>query len=289
MRYFDDWGIPAAERGRHGADYVLPSNQTIRLRSAADPTLPPAVEGGSTAREVVWGVEDAASLDAIGTELSKDRRVDTPDLRTQDPWGMSIAFRVADPRALPAHEERRRNVVFELPPRAQPSRIGHVVFFVPASKIGATADFYIDRLGFRLSDRVPGFGDFMRASGSLEHHNLFLLAQGERAGFNHAAFEVTNVDEIVVGGKFMEKKGWKAATSLGRHVMGSNVFWYFENPSGGNTEYFTDMDLLDDDWKPRVWEKHPGFAYWMMEELATPAKSDPGRSLLGASHTATPR
>jgi catechol 2,3-dioxygenase-like lactoylglutathione lyase family enzyme len=142
-----------------------------------------------------------------------------------------------------------------------------------------TADFYLDRLGFRLSDRVPQFGDFMRCSGSLDHHNLFLLQQGERAGFNHAAFEVTNFDEVIVGGKFMLGRDWKPATTPGRHVMGSNLFWYFESPCGGNTEYFTDMDLMDDNWKPRVWDKHPGFAFWMMDMPSRPpaeGKPDPG-------------
>ena len=65
-------------------------------------------------------------------------------------------------------------------------------------------------------------------------------------------------------GKFMEEKGWKAATKPGRHIMGSNIFWYFKNPSGGNTEYFSDMDVFDDNWQPRYHEKNPGYAHWMM-------------------------
>ncbi len=267
-RYLDDWGVPSIERGGKGADYLLPSGQTIAVRNAADSSLPQPVEKGSTLREIVWGVEDAASLDEIGAELGKDRHVerDGQSIRACDPWGLSTGFRVAKAtRANGVAHERPRNHPFDLTTRVQPGRIGHAVFIVPASKMKETAAFYLDRLQFRLSDRVTEFGDFMRCAGSLDHHSLFLMQQGERAGFHHAAFEVQNFDEVIVGGKFMQGHGWKAATTPGRHVMGSNLFWYFESPCGGNTEYFADMDLMDDNWKPRVWDKHPGFAYWMIE------------------------
>jgi catechol 2,3-dioxygenase-like lactoylglutathione lyase family enzyme len=268
-RYLDDWGVASVDRGQKGTDYVLPSGQTIALRDAADRSLPEPVEAGSTLREIVWGVDDAASLDALGAELGKDQKVARGSdgiLRGRDPWGLSIGFAVAKPNGAASANGRKRNHPFDIPERATPTRVGHAVFFVPASKIKATADFYADRLGFRFSDRVPGFGDFLRCAGSVDHHNLFILQTGERAGFNHAAFEVSNFDEIIVGGKHMEGCGWKAATRPGRHIMGSNLFWYFESPCGGNTEYYADMDVMDDDWKARVWEKHPGFAYWMMEE-----------------------
>jgi catechol 2,3-dioxygenase-like lactoylglutathione lyase family enzyme len=267
LRYYEDWGLAPGERGSHGGDFLLPSGQTIALRNGGDPTLPPPVEGGSTVREVTWGVEDAASLDEIEAELGKDRGV-TRDaagtVRARDPFGLGLAFRVARPAGAPAAApERPRNRPFDLTRRVLPTRMGHAVFFVPKAKMQETQSFYLDRLQFRLSDRVPGFGDFMRCAGALDHHNLFLLQQESRAGFNH---------EIIVGGKFMLGHDWKPATTPGRHVMGSNLFWYFESPCGGNTEYFADMDLMDDGWKPRVWEKHPGFAYWMMDD-APPARS----------------
>ena len=96
------------------------------------------------------------------------------------------------------------------------------------------------------------------------------VAADRRAAFDHAAFEVRDIDEIILGGKFMKSRGWKANTPVGRHILGSNLFWYFNNPCGGRTEYFADMDLMDDDWKPRVWEQHPGFAMWLLEKADAP-------------------
>lgn len=269
IRYYDDWGLKPLERGRNGADFALPSGQVIRLRSAGDATLPQPIEAGSTVREIVWGVEEPASLEEIGAELSRDGEAALHadgTLHAQDSAGLAVAFRVAAPvDTLGALPEPRLNHAFSPPPRATPSRIGHAVFFVPKSRMKALQNFYLDRLQFRLSDRVEDFGDFMRCNGSRDHHNLFLLQRDERAGFNHAAFEVKNFDEVMVGGKHMQKSGWKQATRPGRHIMGANLFWYFQNPSGGNTEYFADMDIMDDGWQPRIWQQNPGFAFWMME------------------------
>ena len=43
-RYYDDWGLPKVDHGTHGADYLLPSGQTVKLRNAADPSLSPPTE-----------------------------------------------------------------------------------------------------------------------------------------------------------------------------------------------------------------------------------------------------
>jgi hypothetical protein len=264
-RYYDDWGLQSVEDGRHGVDYELPSGQTIRLRRAGDRTLPAPIERGSTIRELVWGVEDAASLDLVGAALEGYPDVEPlsgSTLHTHDPSGLGIAFAIAKPRTSPSPAVRDVNRPFEAVARVRPWRIGHAVFNVPESKLLKTSDFYMNRLQFRLSDRVTHFGDFMRCSGSVDHHNLFLL-QKEDAALNHVAFEVGNFDEVIIGGKQMLGHGWTSATNLGRHIMGSNVFWYFNNPGGGLTEYFTDMDVLNDNWKPRTWDANPGFAQWM--------------------------
>jgi catechol 2,3-dioxygenase-like lactoylglutathione lyase family enzyme len=268
IRYWEDWGVHCRERSGAGADFVLPSGQTVLVRGAGDASLPPPVEAGSTMREVIWGVDGDAALDELGAELGRDREVSQHGgtLHTTDPAGFAIGFRRVDPTApQPAEAANRLNHPFDPPRRATPRRIGHAVFNIPKRTVKECADFYLNRLQFRLTDRAVDLGDFMRAKGSSDHHNLFLAHIQDRAGFNHAAFEVRDFDEVVLGGKHMESRGWKPATRPGRHIMGSNLFWYFKNPSGGNTEYFADMDVMDDDWQPRIFEKNPGFSMWMMD------------------------
>ena len=268
LRYYDDWGLERIDQGRHGADFRLPSGQAIGLRSASDAALAPAFEGGSTVRELVWGVDTAAALDALGAVLGRDNGVERDaagTLRVRDPNGLSLAFRLAAPIPVaPQQPDKGINQPFWPVDRVRPLRIGHAVLYTPLSKLEEMTRFYTDKLGFGLTESVKGFGNFLRCGGSSDHHNLFLIAR-DKPGFNHAAFEVNNFDEIMNGGNFMEGKGWSPATKPGRHIMGSNLFWYFKNPSGGNTEYYADMDQFDESWQTRYREENPGFAHWMMK------------------------
>ena len=80
------------------------------------------------------------------------------------------------------------------------------------------------------------------------------------------AFEVNSFDEIMTGGQYMLERGAESVSGPGRHSLGSNCFWYFKNPCGGDIEYFADMDRLDDSWEPRYWEESPPYARWMVGE-----------------------
>jgi hypothetical protein len=273
IRYFEDWGLACITRGAHGADFSLPSGQTILIRPAGDAALPTAPDRNPTLRETIWGVADAATLERIGAELGRDREVKTgaDGLHARDEAGFAIGFRVAAPAPKPSSTAASRmNHPFDPERRARPSRLGHVVYNAAQKALDKLLAFYLERLKFRLTDRALDTGAFLRCQGTNDHHSLFFATRADRNSFNHAAFEVKNIDEIVLGGKYMKSKGWRPNTPLGRHILGSNVFWYFDSPCGGRTEYYSDMDQMDDDWKPRIWEKNPGFAMWMMEKDEAP-------------------
>ena len=277
IRYYEDWGLSCVEKGANGAEFRLPSGQSILIRPASDAALPPAPDGGSTLREAIWGVEDVASLDAVGRELARDREV-KPDARgglhARDEAGYAIGFRPVSKGSKPgAAEASRMNRPFDPERRARPKRIGHIVYNIPKSGIEKVLAFYLERLKFRMTDRALDTGAFMRCAGSTDHHNLFFATRYDQPSFNHAAFEVKDIDEIILGGKYMKSRGWVANTPVGRHILGSNLFWYFNNPCGGRTEYYADMDQMDDDWKPRIWEKNPGFAIWMLDKADAPELS----------------
>jgi catechol 2,3-dioxygenase-like lactoylglutathione lyase family enzyme len=272
IRYFEDWGAPLVERGAHGAEFRLPSGQTIRVRPASDPSLPATAAAGSTLREIVWGVDSARTIKAIGAELGRDREVTTGadgTLRARDESGFAIAFRRSAGAGHKAAKKKpapsRMNRPFDPERRARPRKIGHIVYSITRSDLEKATAFYLKRLGFRLSDGTPG-GNFLRCAGTHDHHSLFLLSRPDRRAFDHAAFEVRDIDEIILGGKHMKSRGWQANTPVGRHILGSNLFWYFNNPCGGRTEYYADMDQMDDKWKPRIWETHPGYAMWVLDK-----------------------
>jgi len=280
IKYFDDWGLEGVERGKKGATFRTQENQTIIVRDAADSDLASSPEGGASLRETVWGVDTKASLDAIAAELSKDRQISRDadgTLHSRDDTGFAVGFRVmnrtkAAPQPEPynlADAEARMNRRVEVR-RAQPIRIGHVVYAVPMDNWEQQSDFYLKRLAFRLTDRSMDLGDFMRADGAHEHHNLGLFHFGKFARTGHIAFEVRDMDEIMFGGQYMREQGWKPTNRPGRRIVGSNLYWNFKNPCGGNTEYFADMDRMDDKWQPRVWEKHPGGDLWSIDDPNLP-------------------
>src|SRR5215831_2944140 len=277
IRYFEEWGLECVERGEKGGDFATLAGQSVLVRSTTDTSLPPPVQKGSTLREVIWGVDNGGALEKIAAELSRDREVKPGadgTLHTYDISGFAIGFCGMAPPRRPVFIRKgvatRLNHPFDPERRARPVRIGHVVYGVRKKDAENAYAFYIDRLKFRLSDRVAGLGDFMRCPGTNDHHSLFFHTRADRPVFDHLAFEVRDIDEIILGGKFMKERGWHANTPVGRHILGSNLFWYFINPCGGRTEYFADMDLMDDEWKPRIWEKHPGFAMWLLEKEDAP-------------------
>jgi len=274
IRYFEDFGLERLDQGTTGADFGTLTRQIVQVRAASDPGLPPALERGSTLRLTVWGVDNAAALEKIGTELSRDRDVHRDKsgvLRTVDESGIPLGFCVARPKAVKIEPHpvnvgdvgNRINRPFPRIDEVHPLRLVHVVFHIRREGHERAAAFYQERLGFRLSDRSVDAGDFMRCEASRDHHNLLLLHRADRVEYNHVAFEVPGFDEIMIGGLHMQERGWKATRNPGRHFLGSNFHWFFENPCGGRTEFIADMDQLDEQWKPRIWEKHPGESLWL--------------------------
>lgn len=270
--FWTDFGLRRIAEEAGAVTFATAEGATVVLRPASDPSLPPAPVGGSTVREITWGVDGEASLAAVAAELGRDQPVTFDDdgtIHGVDPCGYAIAFRTsrrhmvdAEPAAYnsPGANTRigRRAKYYE---RANPIRLAHVVLLAP--EIEKMYEFYVTRLGFRLTDDYPGHGYFLRCPGSDDHHNLFLLRQGDAVGFHHVAFDVRDFHELFGGGLFMDGQGWETHLGPGRHAVSSAYFWYFRNPCGGAAEYDFDTDCVDDTWVPRSWAPTPeSFAEW---------------------------
>lgn len=276
IEFLEHWGLEKLESGEKGAEFKTPENQTISLRLKTDPVLPPTNEDGPTAREITWGVDTKEALDQLGRELATDREVTdngSEGLQTQDDSGNYFALRLADIKEdhqlepqMNFHERITRTNERHWPDeKVRPLRIGHVVYSLPEEGNWEAAQFYMDRLNFLLSDRSTDGGTFMRCDGSNFHHSLFLFhRQGTHRYFNHVAFELNSFDQMMFGGTHMQAHGAVSVSGPGRHSLGSNWFWYFNNPCGGDIEYFADMDRLDENWEPGFWDESPPYARWLL-------------------------
>jgi hypothetical protein len=113
----------------------------------------------------------------------------------------------------------------------------------------------------KLSDRSDTIIGFLRCS--TDHHNLALLTS-DRPGFHHGSFEVGSVDEMAMGAHRMGERGWEPYWGVGRHVIGSNFFYYIRDPWGSFAEYFFDLDYIPEDapWEPRDFEPRDALYRW---------------------------
>jgi catechol 2,3-dioxygenase-like lactoylglutathione lyase family enzyme len=129
-------------------------------------------------------------------------------------------------------------------------RIGHAVLKVRDFRV--SEKWYKDRFGFLTSDEVEAakdvpLGAFMRCDRGnkpADHHTLFLAQLPGPLGLLHAAFEVANLDDLMLGHQHLKSKKREAAWGVGRHIMGSQVFDYWKDPFGNELEHWTDGDLF---------------------------------------------
>jgi catechol 2,3-dioxygenase-like lactoylglutathione lyase family enzyme len=275
-RFLSDLGFDATADDGAGASYGLADGTSLVLRPMDDDSLPEAPVDGDTAREIIWRVDSTDVLQRIAAELSSDRNVrQTPDgvLHVTDDLGYALGFKVAaaTPVTLEAPvintlgNRRRRNTRADGTEVKIPKllRMAHVGLWAPGD-VDENKGFYVDRLGFRETDYVKNIGVFLRAQGSSEHHDVFLSRRGERRGFQHVACEVRDFDEVMFLGSHLEAQGWQTHFGPGRHIFGSNIFWYFWNPAGGLLEITADLDSIDDAWEMGYHETLPkGAGTWL--------------------------
>ncbi|MCL4798154.1 MAG: VOC family protein [Burkholderiales bacterium] len=272
-RFFLDWGLKLVGESPDAAAFETLNGCEVRVRRIDDPSLPAPVEAGSTLRQVLWGTESAADLERLRATLGGDGEWSAAEatLYATDANGLGIGFRVTRKRPIdvqgvpinawgtPGRGVNRRSTFYE---RATPVEVGHVVFFT--DRLAEAERFYVERLGFRVSDRYPGRGVFLRCAPEGGHHDLFLLQPpAAKRGLNHVAFTVRDIHEVFGGGLHISRRGWETEIGPGRHPISSAYFWYVKNPAGGLAEYYSDEDQLDAAWEPREFQQAPEmFAEW---------------------------
>jgi catechol 2,3-dioxygenase-like lactoylglutathione lyase family enzyme len=143
--------------------------------------------------------------------------------------------------------------------RVTPRKLGHVLLFTPDME--RLMRFYTGTLGMKLSDRSRGIIAFLRCN--TDHHTLALLSS-RAPGFHHASFQVGSVDEIAMGAVRMAERGWQPGWGLGRHVIGSNFFFYLRDPWGSFSEYYFDLDYIPEGcaWEPRDFPPEDSLYVW---------------------------
>ncbi len=148
-----------------------------------------------------------------------------------------------------------------LAPAAKPRRLSHVAIFV--ADINEALDFYARILGLRLSDRCGDIIAFTHCIHGSDHH-LLALVTSTHYGLHHTSWDLPSVQDVGVSSQIMIDKGHTVGWGLGRHLLGSNYFYYVRDPWLGYIEYIADIDYVP---AGHVWpaaDHEPGevFSHW---------------------------
>lgn len=221
-----------------------------------------------------FGIDVGDDLESFAERWSgKITSVDGPGggqaVRLQDPDGFWVeAVRFAERgEPMPVRPSLAANVAGETPrvsaerrvalTTAQVCRLGHTVLQV--QDVARSVAWYKARFGFLTSDdirddqdrQVGQFMRFNRGAAFTDHHSLFLL-KGEPACFHHAAFEVRDLDDLMVGHDRLRTAGYDHHRGVGRHLLGGQVYDYWRDPWGHVLEHWTDGDVFNQAWGSRV-------------------------------------
>jgi catechol 2,3-dioxygenase-like lactoylglutathione lyase family enzyme len=259
-QYLTDYGLTPVGNGR----FEALDGTAIVLAHKDDSGLPAPLGTATMLRKTIYGVADEQTLGAIAEELGRDRevkRLADGSIEAVDDLGFVLGFQVTVRRPLDlpaeavnapgAHNRPVNHVAVDEDAKALPRTLSHVVYFVPDA-VKAEA-FYVERLGFRCTDRLLGAGPFLQPGGTVDHHTLFLIQTPPfMQGCEHFTFHMGGPTELMQAGTRFVNKGYRSFWGPGRHKMGSNWFWYFNSPLGCHIEYDADMDLHDDTWTARA-------------------------------------
>ena len=195
----------------------------------------------------------------------------TRGLWLRSPDGIMLQLVVADkvspnqktpksaPRGLPRKDA-------SAPMRSQSSQVrprwlSHVLVF--SQDVSRMIEFGQDVLGLRLSDRSGGLVAFMHTPHGSDHH-LLAFVQSSAAGLHHTSWDVGSLDEVGEGSEQLRAAGYPDGWGVGRHVLGSNYFYYARDPWGSFAEYSFDIDFVPatTDWIAGDFPPEDSFYLW---------------------------
>jgi catechol 2,3-dioxygenase-like lactoylglutathione lyase family enzyme len=296
-------GVPnVAETAEYYTQFGL-----IPQPGSADPQFA-TVDGGQQMRLVKApirtllslgiGVDDQDDLGRIGASLQRldvISRIENNQLRTKEPiTGLDVTVSIiprikAKPVAIAAYNSpgtiARPNVRAPSLLRSEPvrpRRLGHLG--IGSTNAQVTRRFFLDGIGFKVSDEVKDLATFMRCSS--DHHNLVIISAPANY-LHHSAWELEDMDEIGRGARaVLEGHPERHTWGLGRHWVGSNFFYYLRDPAGNLNEYFSDLDEIIDDklWKPGVFAAAAAATLWGPPAPPSLIRPDDLAELMAAQH-----
>ena len=134
-----------------------------------------------------------------------------------------------------------------------PRKLGHVNLLT--EDVARLSAFYVDELGFRLTDRLGDEGVWLHLNAD---HHVWAALEKSPAHFHHLALELVDFGEMRVALDHLAKHGRWVVWGPGRHGVAASLFAYVRVPDEDLiVELYADMEQLRPDHEPRDWEDTP--------------------------------
>ncbi len=138
-----------------------------------------------------------------------------------------------------------------------PLKVGHIAF--NTTNVKAATDFYVEVMGFRISDWLCDIGSFLRCNSDHHSANFF---QAIAVGVHHIALEVTDFSHLRNACDTLVQNGLPVVFGPVRAGPGHNVLAVHLNPDGHAVECYAELDQMKDEalgyFDPRPWHRdHP--------------------------------
>jgi catechol-2,3-dioxygenase len=240
--YRDKWGLREVKADDHSAYFAaLGSDElyVVRLRK-------------STVKRVdviSLAAPDRGAVDQLFEQVNAAQCKIIFAPRTLESFGGGYGFRFFSPDGLSFEisSDVERGVIHPIAAGAAiPEKISHIVLHSPNHK--ALTQFFINTLGFQLSDWLGEYMSFLRCN---EWHHRIAILPGPPC-LNHVAYDMLNVEEMMRGVGKLKRLQTEILWGPGRHTAGNNTFSYFATPNGFSVEYTADLEKVTNDWKPTV-------------------------------------
>jgi 2,3-dihydroxybiphenyl 1,2-dioxygenase len=232
---------------------------------------------GEGARFFGWEVADAAELDTLAARLEAAGVAVTAEPQTladnrrvralisfRDPAGNRLeAFYGAEIDETPFKPGRSISGF-----RTGPLGLGHVVLTV--ENIETVMPFYVDVLGFRLSDYIekPFRAYFFHVNP--RHHSLALIEIGKN-GMHHLMVELFSLDDVGQSYDVALSEENRVSVTLGRHTNDFMTSFYAKTPSSFMVECgWGGREIDPSNWQPV--EMTDGPSLWGHERVWLPEK-----------------
>jgi 2,3-dihydroxybiphenyl 1,2-dioxygenase len=236
------------------------------------------------ARFFGWEVADAAALDELASRLERakvDVLAEPRALADTRRVGGLISFRDPAGNRLEAFYGAEIDETPFSPGRSISGfrtgalGLGHAVLTV--ENIDAVMPFYVDLLGFALSDHMqkPFRAYFFHINA--RHHSLALIETG-RSGMHHLMVELFSLDDVGQSYDIALSQQERVSVTLGRHTNDLMTSFYARTPSSFMVECGWGGREIDPTWQP--FELKDGPSLWGHERVwLPPADRDVARNM----------